>query len=100
MGLMWFVEGMLVVLAGFAMWTLSRHYPIDWKAWVGMIVGSLLVLFALAWTAASFAEGEPQSGAMGILVFGVGGLIVFALTWRLAIQPAMNRASSRSGARS
>ncbi len=95
MGLMWFVEGMLVVMAGLGRLTLARRHPIDWKAWVGMIVGCLLVLFSIAWAVASFAEGEPQSGAMGILLFGVGGLIVLALTWRLNIQPATERPSSR-----
>ncbi len=95
MGLLWFVEGMLTVLAGIGMLALSRRYPMDWKAWVGMSIGCLLVLFCIAWTTASFAEGEPQSGAMGLLFFGVGGLIVFALTWRLKIQPAIQREAPR-----
>ena len=94
MGLMWFIEGMLVVLTGLGMLALARRYAIDWKAWVGMITGCLLVLFAIAWAAASYAEGEPQSGAMGIVVFGGAGLVVLALTWRLSIQPAVQGASS------
>ncbi len=95
MGLMWFIEGILVSLAGFGMVALARRYPIDWKAWVGMITGCLLVLFSVAWAAASFAEGEPQSGAMGIVVFGGAGLVILALTWRLNVQPAVQRATSR-----
>ncbi len=95
MGLMWFVLGMLTVLAGLGMLSLSRHYPVNWKAWVGMSVGCMLLLFCIAWSVASFAEGEPQSGAMGMLFFGVSGLIALALTWRLAIQPAIDRAAPR-----
>ena len=89
MGLMWFILGMLVILAGLGILALSKRYPIDWKAWVGMIIGCLLILFCIAWSVASFAEGEPQSGAMGIIFFGLGGLVVFALTWRLSIKPAI-----------
>ena len=92
MGLMWFVEGMLVVLAFNGMLALSKRYPIDWKAWVGMITGCLLILFCIAWSVASFAEGEPQSGAMGIVFFGFGGLVVCVLTWRFFIKPAIERA--------
>jgi hypothetical protein len=42
----------------------------------------VLVLFSIAWAVASVTEGVPRSAAMGLLLFGLGGIVVLTVTWR------------------
>ena len=86
--LMWYVVGMLFFASVLGFVELSRHYPLNWLSWSGLITGAGLILFCLAWSVSSFEEGVPQSGAMGLIFFGGGGLVVLALTWRYLILPA------------
>lgn len=86
MGATWFIVGFIAGLSFFVYDQLWKAYRIDWKGWTGLILGEVTVLFCIAWTVASWLEGEPRAASMGLIVFGGGGLVILVLTWRLRIQ--------------
>jgi hypothetical protein len=88
MGLMWFTLGLLLGLSAFGSVELHKRFRIDWRGWAGLILGELAVLFCIAWSVASMAEGEPRAASMGLMLFGGSGVAVLALTWRLLVAPA------------
>ncbi|MGF1756746.1 tetrachloroethene dehalogenase [Photobacterium sagamiensis] len=88
MALMWYLLGMLTTAGVWAYVKLKAHYRLDWRAKLGLLASAGSLWFCFAWSWASFAEREPQSGAMGLLMFGLQALIIFAGTWRLFIAPA------------
>jgi len=47
------------------------------------------VLFGFGWAGASFLEGYPQSGSLGLMVFSGTGLIMMVLTWRYLVAPLL-----------
>jgi len=86
MGLMWFVLGLIVGLSVLGGLELHKRFDLDWRAWSGLLMGEALLLFCIAWSTASMAEGVPRAASMGLLLFGGPGLIVLVLTWRLLVQ--------------
>ena len=92
MGLMWFAVGLIAGLSVLLGVELYRRFDIDWRGWVGLVTGELLVLFCIAWSTASMFEGEPRAASMGLIMFGGAGLIVLAVTWRMFIDPAIRAA--------
>jgi hypothetical protein len=88
MGLMWFMLGLIVGLSVLAGIELHKRFDLDWRAWSGLLVGEALLLFCIAWSTASMAEGVPRAASMGLLLFGGSGLVVLVLTWRLFVQKA------------
>jgi len=86
MGLMWFVLGLIMGLSVLGGLELHKRFDLDWRAWSGLLVGEALLLFCIAWSTASMAEGVPRAASMGLLLFGGPGLIVLVLTWRLLVQ--------------
>ncbi len=49
-----------------------------------MLIGVLSILFSIDWGYASFIEGEPQAAAIGFLVFGGLGIVLFLIGFRVA----------------
>jgi len=96
MGMMWTTVGLIAGLSTFAYVELAKRYRLDWRAWTGLILGEFLILFCIAWSVASVAEGVPRSASMGLIVFGGSGLVVMILTWRFVIQPTQQRSASAS----
>ena len=92
MGLMWFSVGLITGLSVFAAVELHKRFDIDWRGWVGLVLGEFLVLFCFAWSTASVFEGVPRAASMGLLMFGGTGLVVLVLTWRLFIQGSVRNA--------
>jgi hypothetical protein len=92
MGLMWFAVGLIAGLSVLLAIELHRRFDIGWPGWAGLALGDLIVLFCIAWSTASVAEGEPRAASMGLIMFGGTGLIVLAVTWRLFIDPAIKAA--------
>ena len=92
MGLMWFTLGLLVGLSALGALELRKHFQVDWRGWIGLAVGIVLVLFCIAWSVASLAEAEPRAASMGLLLFGGTGVAVLALTGRLLIAPTARSA--------
>lgn len=49
------------------------------------LIGLILIGFACAWAIAAIQEAEPQSAAMGLLVFGGIGAIFAIIGFRLGM---------------
>ena len=85
----WFFMGVLFTVSVFALAYLSIVVRLQWYAWAGLITGVVAVLFGVGWAGASFMEGYPQSGAMGLTIFSGGGVIIMTLIWRYLVAPAL-----------
>ena len=86
MGLTWFIVGFIAGVSVFVYNELWKSYAIKWKGWAGLVTGEIGLLFCVAWSAASWLEGEPRAAAMGVMLFGGVGLVILVLTWRFFIK--------------
>jgi hypothetical protein len=82
MDLAWFALGVLSLTAGVAVWKLSRLYRLTWIAVAGLAPGVVLVLFSIAWGMGAVLEGVPRAGSMGILLFGLPGIVLLTFSLR------------------
>lgn len=85
MDLAWYILGVLAGATAYAFLLLSRKYSLGWLSWAGLGTGVVLVLFNIAWSVGAVLEGVPRSGSMGILLFGLPGIVVLTLTGRLIV---------------
>jgi hypothetical protein len=90
----WFFMGVLFTLSVFGLAYLSTVVRLEWYTWASLITGVLMVLFGIGWAGASFLEGIPQSGAMGLTLFSGGGVILMILTWRYLVAPVLTQRSN------
>ena len=79
----WYILGALTGAVVYALYLISRKNTVDWLSWCGLIAGSALILISIAWAVGSVLEGVPQAASMGILLFGLSGVIILALTARM-----------------
>jgi F0F1-type ATP synthase membrane subunit c/vacuolar-type H+-ATPase subunit K len=63
---------------------------LKWYTWASLITGIVAILFGIGWAGGSFLEGVAQSGAMGLMIFSGGGLILMLLTWRYLVAPELD----------
>lgn len=87
MALMWYLLGMLTVMAFVGYRKIAQQYQLNIIATLGILASAGCMWFCIAWSWASFVEREPQSGAMGLIMFGLISIIIFAVTWRTQIAP-------------
>ncbi|MCF7635231.1 MAG: putative reductive dehalogenase anchoring protein [Dehalococcoides mccartyi] len=87
---MWFTIGILVgaLILGL-IWLMKRHnFSLTWYEWLIGAVGLLMLLFTIQNYFGSLAEIEPKAANMFLLVIGLPGLILLALSWQLAARRA------------
>lgn len=94
MSFTWYMLGLLSTGAAIFLLELSKRYTLNWKAWIGLGCGIILILFSIAWGVGAVLEGVPRAGSMGILLFGLPGIISFTAALRYSTQ----RLEKRSGA--
>lgn len=87
MALMWYLLGMFTVAVFVGYRKISTQYKLNIIGKLGILVSAIGMWFCIAWSWASFVEREPQSGAMGLIMFGLVSIIIFTLTWRTQIAP-------------
>jgi len=87
MAVMWYLLGMLTVAAFVGYRKIASQYRLNLLATLGIAASAAGMWFCIAWSWASFAEREPQSGAMGLIMFGLISIAIFAVTWRTQIAP-------------
>jgi hypothetical protein len=85
MDLTWYILGVLTGFAAYASFLLSRKYSLSWLSLAGLGAGVVLVLFSVAWSVGAVLEGVPRAGSMGMLLFGLPGIVVLTLTGRLIV---------------
>ena len=87
----WFFMGVLFTVGVFGLSYLSLVVRLKWYAWACLIIGIIAILFGIGWAGGSFLEGVAQSGAMGLMIFSGGGLILMLLTWRFLVAPELEK---------
>ncbi len=87
----WFFMGVLFTLSVFGLAYLSTVVRLEWYTWASLITGAVLVLFGIGWAGASFMEGYPQSGSMGLAIFSGGGVVLMTLAWRYLVAPVLGK---------
>lgn len=85
--------GVLMTLSVVALAYLSIRVKLQWYTWASLITGVVAVLFGIGWLWASFLEGYPQSGSMGLVLFSGAGVLMMVLTWRYLVAPALAKRS-------
>jgi len=87
----WFFMGVLFTVGVFGLSYLSLKVKLKWYTWACLITGIVAILFGIGWAGGSFLEGVAQSGAMGLMIFSGGGLILLLLTWRYLVAPELEK---------
>ena len=87
----WFFMGVLFTLGVFGLAYLSLLVKLKWYTWACLITGIVAILFGIGWAGGSFLEGVAQSGAMGLMIFSGGGLVLMLLTWRFLVAPEFEK---------
>ena len=82
MDLAWYILGILSGVAIYYIFLLSEISSSSWKLLSGVGAGIGLILFSVAWGIGAVLEGVPRAGSMGILFFGLPGLILLTVTLR------------------
>jgi hypothetical protein len=83
----WFFMGVLFTVGVIGLSYLSLVVKLKWYTWACLITGNVAILFGIGWAGGSFMEGVAQSGAMGLMIFSGGGLILMLLAWRYLVAP-------------
>ena len=83
MDLTWYILGVLTGAVAYSLYLISKKNTLSWLLWSGLIAGSALILFSIAWAVGSVLEGVPRAASMGILLFGLSGVIILTLTARM-----------------
>ena len=85
MDLTWYVLGALSCAIVYGLYELSQQQRLGWLDWTGLILGTVLILFAIAWSVGAVLEGVPRAGSMGMLFFGLPGIVITTLSLRFII---------------
>ena len=82
MGFTWFFLGFISIVSGYFLMEYKKKY--NWSPFVlmGFLSGLGAILFSIAWAVGAVLEGVPRSASMGLLVFGLGGILISSLTFR------------------
>jgi hypothetical protein len=78
----WYILGGLTGASAIFLWRYAQRHQLNWLAWCGLISGLFLILFSIAWAAGSFLEGVSRAASMGLLLFGLSGIVLLILTLR------------------
>jgi uncharacterized membrane protein YqjE len=84
--LLFFTLGVMSTLFVIGIVKLYKTYQLDWKSWVTLILGIFLAVFAVAWAVSSVLEGEPRAASMGVVFFGIPGIIILLLGRRFIVK--------------
>jgi hypothetical protein len=79
MSLTWYALGLLTVASGEGLRQVNLRYRLDWIAWGGLLSGVGALLFCIAWAMGAYLEGVPRAAAMGLLMFGMSGIVILAV---------------------
>jgi hypothetical protein len=82
MGFTWYFLGLLTTGSGIFLLHFSKRYQLNWLSWSGLTLGIVLILFSIAWAVGSVLEGVPRAASMGLLLFGLSGIVILTLAFR------------------
>jgi len=84
--ILFFTLGVVTTLGVGALVYFNKTYKFKALTWATVITGLFLLIFCIAWSWASFLEGEPRSSSMGLVVFGIPALILLVLGRKFALK--------------
>jgi hypothetical protein len=79
----WYILGVLTGAVVYSLYLISKKNTLNWFLCSGLVAGSALILFSIAWAVGSVLEGVPRAASMGILLFGLSGVIILTLTAKM-----------------
>ncbi len=81
----WFILTFVLGAAtvGLVLWLRNKGMATKWFDWLIGALGVVLLLAATQHFFASIREDFSQSGLLGLVVFGLPGLILLAVSWQL-----------------
>ena len=82
MSFTWYCLGLLTAGAVIFLWKFSKRYHLNLLSWSGLVLGIFLILFSIAWSVGAVLEGVPRAGSMGLLLFGLSGIVILTFTLR------------------
>jgi hypothetical protein len=85
MGFTWFVLGFCSVASVYFILEYTKRFNRNSLVIMGFLSGIGSILLSIAWAVGAALEGVPRSASMGLLVFGLGGIIIFSVTFRFCI---------------
>lgn len=83
---MWFIIGLIIgaLILGLV-WSMKRNnFQLTWYEWLIGIIGMALILFTIQNFFGSLDELESKAASIFLLVIGLPGLILLAISWQLA----------------
>jgi hypothetical protein len=90
MDLTWYLLGALSCAIVYGLYALSQQQRLKWLDWTALILGTVLILFAIAWSVGAVLEGVPRAGSMGMLLFGLPGIVITTLSLRFIVSRKEN----------
>jgi len=82
MAFTWYILGVLTVTTGYFLYEYSKKHRLHWLSLTGMGIGIFSILFSIAWAVGAVLEGVPRAASMGLLMFGLGGIVILTVTIR------------------
>jgi len=82
MSLTWYLLGVVSALFGSFLYEYNKKNGIDKISLTGIISGVVLILFSIAWGVGAVLEGVPRAGSMGLLLFGLSGVVILTVSIR------------------
>ena len=83
MALTWYMLGLLSVGCGYFLYIYAKRNRLHWLGLAGFGIGTFSILFSIAWAVGALLEGVPRAASMGILLFGLGGIVLLTITIRV-----------------
>lgn len=85
MELTWLITGVLSSCAIITALEVRKQTQLSLLVWFFFILGFALLLFALPWAVGSILEGVPRAASMGILLFGLPGIVLLTISGKKII---------------
>jgi len=82
MAFTWYILGILAVGSGYFLYEYSKKHRLNWLSWTGLGIGIFSILFSIAWSVGAVLEGVPRAASMGLLMFGLSGIVILTVTIR------------------
>ena len=82
MAFTWYILGILTVGSGYFLYEYSNKNRLHWISWTGLGIGIFSIFFSIAWAVGAVLEGVPRAASMGLLMFGLGGIVILTVAIR------------------
>lgn len=98
MSLTWYIIGILTTFAFYGLHEYSKQRHLHWVTLTGFALGIFSILFSIAWAAGSVLEGVPRAASMGLLLFGLGGVVILIVMLKIAAVQSKSESSRNENA--